>query len=403
MIDWTVLEKNGNVHKIPLPTYPFDRKSYWISPSRSDAIVHDDLQRSPAASKPNEHINDIIEARSDLELQIADIYRRLLGVPRIDIRDEFFDIGGDSFLATQLLAELSNTCVTDLSLADLFENPSVEALAGRVERGGGKLRSSILPLNAGSGDRLVYFVVGIQLYKALANELEDIASCYGVYLPVEETLLKAGVTSGEWSAEILASAYCEEIIKHSKGRPLSLIGVSFGGVVAYEIARKLAAEGRKVPLLVMLDSLLPSGTSRNYLRWIQGNLKSFMRHGTKSIARKIAQRFKNEKPKSVLSEDRGASLNMPDQRLIVYANAVQKFEETSMNKSYGGRVLLVRAEDVVKGHGVEVDVFYGWKKNVEGELNVVSVPGDHLGILRPPNVKQTASSIKSVLSDSRLL
>ena len=194
-LDGHALYRSETRRKISLPSCPFQRKKHWIGPPEEWIGPAADRPpvpgRAPAdpgtAGSPPA---DIRGPGNDLELQIAAIFCDLLGVRHVDVRNSFFDIGGDSLAAAQLLASISKTCHCSLSLADIFENPSIEALAKLIQQGGGKLRSTVLPLNDGQGEHLLYFVVGINIYHALAQHLRETARCYGTFLPVEEALFR---------------------------------------------------------------------------------------------------------------------------------------------------------------------------------------------------------------------
>jgi amino acid adenylation domain-containing protein len=70
--------------------------------------------------------------RNDTEAALAAIWQDLLGIERIGVNDNFFDLGGHSLLATQVMSRVRETLGVDLSLAALFETPTVGGLAGRV-------------------------------------------------------------------------------------------------------------------------------------------------------------------------------------------------------------------------------------------------------------------------------
>lgn len=404
-INLTACLRNEMSQKVALPTYPFKQTKHWITaskhkPSHLNAISQEYLSSTEIDTSETEALS-IVGARNDLELQVSEIFVDLLGCQKVDVRHSFFEMGGDSLLAVRLLGDLRRLCQTDVSLADVFEKPSVEELATLIEEGGGNIQSKILPLNKGNGHHHIYFVVGINIYKALAEELSSFANCYGVYLPIEAGLFTTDSDDAAWAVSDLASAYCEEISKHSNGEPISIVGISFGGVVAYEIARQLTKAGQTVHLLTMLDSLLPSGISHNHFKWGMAQTKNVITHGFGPVKKKVMDKFfaNFTKVKEVQSSDVYSDVEVPDQRMLVYSKAVDDYEETaaSSNPTYSGKTLLVQAEDVYKRPGDSFDSHYGWKKHVTGEFIVNSCPGDHLGILTQPLVKNTAHSIEAAL------
>lgn len=405
-INLTTCLRNESNRKVPLPTYPFKQIRHWITVTEHKPSHRDNTSQEFLSSTETDHLEvetqSILRARNDLEMQVSEIFVDLLGVQKIDVRHSFFDMGGDSLLAVRLLGDLRLLCeAEEITLADVFEKPSVEELATLIEKGGGRVQSKILPLNKGAGSQRIYFVVGIHIYRNLAEELSSIAKCYGVYLPIEVGLFGTDSDTSDWAVSDLATAYCEEISKHSNGEPISLVGISFGGVVAYEIARQLTQAGQTVQLLTMLDSLLPSGIRHSPFKWGVAQTKIAFKQGLGPIKEKVMGKVlkKIDKAKGSKASDAIFDAEIPDQRMFVYEKAVDQFEAAATRSKpiYSGKTLLIQAEDAVRRPGDSIDSHYGWKKHITGEFIVHSSPGDHLGILTPPNVKITADCIESVL------
>ena len=74
-----------------------------------------------------------VAPEGDLEETVAAIWQALLGVERIGVHDNFADLGGHSLLATQLSSRLRRALQVDLTIKDIFDNPTVAALASHVE------------------------------------------------------------------------------------------------------------------------------------------------------------------------------------------------------------------------------------------------------------------------------
>ena len=89
--------------------------------------------------------------RNSLEELLAEMVAGLLELPRVGIHDDFFDLGGHSLLATQLAARVRQVCDVELSLAELFEGPTVAQLAAHIDAAG--RGSELPPLEASPDDR----------------------------------------------------------------------------------------------------------------------------------------------------------------------------------------------------------------------------------------------------------
>ena len=87
----------------------------------------DNVRQKPAEA--------FVAPRDELELQLAKIWEKLLGVQNVGIKDNFFDLGGHSLLALRLLALMRKKFRNDLPLAILFQAPTVEQLAKIVSEG----------------------------------------------------------------------------------------------------------------------------------------------------------------------------------------------------------------------------------------------------------------------------
>jgi phthiocerol/phenolphthiocerol synthesis type-I polyketide synthase E len=122
--------------RIPLPTYPFERHRYWIEPSGIEPGGTEPLAATaPAAqtlhARPALAIA-FVAPRSEGEERVAAIWREVLGLAKVGVHDSFLELGGDSLLATRLMARLREELGVDLAMDRLFEQPTVAAVAAAV-------------------------------------------------------------------------------------------------------------------------------------------------------------------------------------------------------------------------------------------------------------------------------
>lgn len=108
----------------------------------SVVVVLDDLPRTPNG-KTNRNALPIpaqgptslapyVPPRGDIEQAVADIWVEVLGVERVGIHDDFFDLGGHSLRITQVVSRVRDAFNVELSLSDLYSNPTVEATADTI-------------------------------------------------------------------------------------------------------------------------------------------------------------------------------------------------------------------------------------------------------------------------------
>jgi acyl transferase domain-containing protein len=121
--------------RIPLPTYPFERHRYWIEPGGIEPGGIEPL----AAAAPAQTLHArpplataFVAPRGEGEERVAAVWREVLGLAEVGVHDSFLELGGDSLLATRLMARLREELGVDLAMDRLFEQPTVAAVAAAV-------------------------------------------------------------------------------------------------------------------------------------------------------------------------------------------------------------------------------------------------------------------------------
>jgi amino acid adenylation domain-containing protein len=318
---------------------------------------------------------ETIAPRDDTELKVAEIFARLLGLPSVSVRQSFFDAGGHSLLAVRVTREVNAAFGTTLSLGVMFEHPTVEGLAQAIRDGGGSLGSAVLPLHAGSDAQPIYFICGIQLYQQLARSIGPRHASYGLYVAAEEAFMQEGADLRTLSIAGLAEAYTGAIVAHRPEGPLALAGVSFGGLLAFEVARQLRAQGREVVSLTLLDTVLPFALRRNWPAWLAYRMRLARREGPAKAVQRLMGKLRpaQAKPSPVRRDDHLW-------RLLNSEVVTRYFAESP---TYDGPTLIIRAalQDEVDAC-FEVDDTLGFGGVLRGDVQTTSAAGDHLGILK---------------------
>ncbi|GGT00027.1 non-ribosomal peptide synthetase [Streptomyces cinerochromogenes] len=191
--------------------------------------------------------------RDHIELALYRIWKRLLLHPGIGVRDDFFDLGGTSISAIRLAHAVRETFGVPLPVRDIMLHPTIEALGGRLRQGAtARPPGSLIAFREGDGSRHVVCVHpggGTAFcYLPLARALPEDYGVYGIQSP--------GLNPGESflpSVEAMADDYLR-LIEPLLGGPLVLTGLSFGGLVAHEMGRRLAEAGHTDLSVVLLDT-----------------------------------------------------------------------------------------------------------------------------------------------------
>lgn len=134
-IDWNIYYQNEKRKRVPLPTYSFERKSYWIDSEirASDHVDQEvqnkikDTQIKRYHKRPDLDV-EYMAPISDTQRMIVDQLQELLGIEPIGIQDNFFDLGGNSLIALQILTRIGEIYNVRLSMDAIFRNPTVEGL-----------------------------------------------------------------------------------------------------------------------------------------------------------------------------------------------------------------------------------------------------------------------------------
>jgi acyl transferase domain-containing protein len=123
--------------RISLPTYPFARHRYWIEPGEPLAAVGEGVVSERTAPAQTLHARPelataYVAPRGELEERVAALWREVLGLADLGVHDSFLELGGDSLLATRLMARLREEFAVELSMERLFESPTVAGVAAAV-------------------------------------------------------------------------------------------------------------------------------------------------------------------------------------------------------------------------------------------------------------------------------
>ncbi|MFL0810907.1 MAG: amino acid adenylation domain-containing protein [Agarilytica sp.] len=350
-----------------------------------------------------------IAPETEIEKKIAHVWSDALGVENVSVEDNFFDVGGNSLLAVKVVLGINQVCQSDLSMSVIFETPTVKKLAKRIEENSdGASDASIIQLKQGLGAPL-YCICGIHMYQALADALDAPNPVYGVFLKQEtEMWQNTDETQRLPTVQALASDYVDAIVGHYSEGPYQLAGISFGGVLAYEMAQQLRAKGKVVSLLSLFDSVLPSAITRKLSLLIAHHMRELRVQGCRYIF-KAGLRLLAHLPFMSGAQKRklksaGGREGLPQDDAIafrrkMYTNAMSLYDHVI--KPYPDRVVFFRADDRTKElAGCELMSCCGWSR-VISDIELHDIRGDHIGILQQPNVEMLARVLSEKLKENQ--
>lgn len=197
-------------------------------------------------------------ARDSVEATLTGVFESVLEIRQIDLDADFFQLGGSSLKAAILVNKVNALFDRQLPVRTLFECPTVSALANliRAEPSTRRQYDPVVPLKRGDGGPPLFCVAPVGgscfRYVALADHLPASIPVYG--------LQAYGLEDGEvplGNVTSIARSYLEAIRRIQPAGPYRLLGWSFGGLVAFDIARLLLETSETVDLLAVLDTPVP--------------------------------------------------------------------------------------------------------------------------------------------------
>lgn len=357
VVDSLPLSPNGKLDRLALAQLPWQ------------------LQTSPSPHKPGVKLNRI-------EQQIAVAFATALGVANCGLDDDFFDMGGHSLLAVQVAEELRNVLGLSVSAGALFEAPTVRKLVEHLTSFEESSHRPIL-LTRTPADRKLFLIAGVHIYRELAKRLEGKYSVFGVYAGAELNLFDENAKAAP--VPELARKYIEVIQREQSAGEYYIAGMSFGGIVAYEVACQLKAMGSRVKFIGMFDAMLPG-------HGLMGQLDR-------------ARRFSRLKPKTAVNLLVSKAKDRLNARRAEYrAHAEGQLAQMELFREDSYRESALAYAPMVADIGIPVtlivagkrlaeepisDPLCGWSRTVSS-LNAERVDADHLGLLQEPGVGEVA-------------
>ncbi|MBB5395405.1 amino acid adenylation domain-containing protein [Mucilaginibacter sp. AK015] len=352
--------------------------------------------------------NHYVAPRTNVEKLVADIWKEFLGIEQVGIYDNFFELGGHSLIAVQVMAKIEKETGKRMPLAILFENSTVEKLSLMLEMDGRSVTwDSLVPIKPTGSKVPIYIVHGaglnVLLFNALAKHMDADQPVYGLQAKglngVDEPLNRM---------EDIAAHYISAIRAHNPNGPYALAGYSFGGIIAYEMARQLEALNKEVRMLAMFDTY--AYRTPYYDPWLVKYVKRGLYFGRKawhSITFKDG--FTKTLKKRATAIERGATRllwklkfgkKQEQTGFFGYANKIDEMNNIAQKhykiQPYDISIELFRAEE--RSFYLDDYEYMGWKPYALKGVNIHKVPGEHNTIFKEPNDKIFAKILQDCLN-----
>jgi amino acid adenylation domain-containing protein len=343
--------------------------------------------------------------RTAMEKLVATAWQECLGVEQVGIFDDFFHLGGHSLVAVRVMARLAEKTGRRVPLATLFEHPTVEKLALALEPDSQLISwDALVPIKPHGTKTPLYIVHGagmnVLIYNALSRQMDADQPVYGL-----QAKGLNGIDEPSESVEAMSADYVAAITAVNPHGPYALAGYSFGGVIAFEMARQLLATGREVKFLGLFDTYAEQPDYHD--PWL---LKHF-RHGLyvlKNIAYKCWLLRKH--PKAVLGL-RLQSMRRATVGKLKYSKGEQ-YELINGHSYRLGQVQEVAQRNYrLTPQLVQVHLFrcterlyyvsdakyLGWREFALNGVQVHDMPGNHFNLFAPPHDAVCARVLQAAL------
>jgi amino acid adenylation domain-containing protein len=359
-----------------------------------------DRQALPVPEYSRQAALELVTARDDIEQQLTVIWEKVLGVSPIGITDNFFELGGHSLIAVKLFVEIEQVWQQNLPLATLFQKQTIVELATVLrQQEWAAPWSSLVQIQVGDPQHPPLFCIhpvggNVLEYYTLAGYLGQEQPVYGL-----QSRGLDGKTEPCDRIEDMAYHYIQEMQTVQPQGPYFLTGYSFGGLVAYEIARQLVAAGQPVGLLALLDSSAPGLPPRRpgLIQAVGIHLQNLCQlqwpERVSYVGDRLAYRLNQGDEKDFLANNLYKLEDLTPQ-LINVLNANLDAGEHYTAKAYPGKVTLFRCRVQDLEHYLHPE--FGWPTLVQ-ELEIHPIPGPHFSMLKEPRIQFLAQELKSCL------
>lgn len=401
-----------------------------------------------------------VAPRTPTEKKVATIWADLLGLEQVGVRDSFFEVGGHSLLAIQLMVRLHQAFRVEAPLRRFFENPTVAGVAKAIDglrqgQNGQQAASDLLVAAEATESFLPSVLVPIQPhgtkpplfcihpaggvvfpYYTLAAYLGAEQPLYGVQDPSFES-------KGESCTRVedMAAQYVEALQVAQPDGAYRLLGWSFGGVVAFEMAQQLHRQGQEVALLAMIDTEAPvsgkpiprslSSSLKSLLERLgvylsaAGNSLPYLRDAAYLLASSAMRRRDRTAEKPTLVEYlrwawtaalRSYFLKQADmaqvvpqdshlldvrlptvRRVLQLVTVHQQVSRKYVPQIYPGHITLFRSSQQPSWKQSYQDPSLGWDELATQGVDVSTMPGNHIVLLSEPYIRNFAQELQVCL------
>jgi thioesterase domain-containing protein len=323
---------------------------------------------------------------------LCQTFAAVLGVDQVGPEDNFFALGGHSLLAIRLVSRIRVVLDAEIPIRAVFEAPTPAALAGLLDLPSiGDGLSVLLPIRT-HGSQLPFFCIHPSIglswcYLPLSRYAPEAYPLYG--------LQARGLNGAEQpprSIQRMAADYIEQMRSVQETGPYHLLGWSFGGIVAHEMAVQLQASGEQVAALVIMDAYPRATVTEPAAAGdVRGRFSTADRPGNDGHGDAGPDRVPPSLTERIRREQGGVFAVVPEEEL----RAIQRIIENNvrLNRShkprkFAGNILLLVAAETAPSNPI-----MKWEPYVSGKIQESRLPCAHLDMARHDMLARAWESI----------
>lgn len=320
------------------------------------------------------------------------MWQGLLGHSRVGLDDCFFELGGDSLGAMQLVAHVERRWNVRVELSQLLTSPTIRSL-GRLLSGppAESQHRCLVPIQP-QGTKPPLFCVhpgggNVVCYLPLARELGADQPLYA--------FRALGVEAGETpmkTVEEMAAEYVRQMRSVQPVGPYAIAGWSFGGIVSYEMAQQLRRAGEELSFVGVIDG--SPIYSIAVLREIFPDSQIPITQMNEQLIDQYFEPFYNSAADAMLVP-RGASREHTYRVLRLFASTMRAAVDYRA-KPLDTKMTLIVAEQKIGN--TKYGPFRDWSRSCE-TIELHHVPGNHVDMMQSPHVSELAGKLTELLGN----
>ncbi len=362
------------------------------------------LPRSVAAVDQAISDRSVNRAPTETEEKLIRIWRDVLHTGTIQIDDDFFELGGNSFLVVRALSRIQKELGQKLPVGMFFAAPTIAKLGMLLDAGDHTVHAGIgpehvLPMQPKGEGVPLFLAPGAEGHALVFRELAE-------WLGEERPIYGLQFTEVAPSPDIapnmhdIAARMIEQMRRVQPRGPYLLAGYSFGGTLAYEMAQQLVAAGHQVDLVALFDSFPPGVVrAKSPLRRLPVHVGHLLLDGPGGARRHlglVAQRIR-QRIRTLIKRPEPIAPHPADALRAACSDAYRSYRPPK----YPGDIVLFCAIQRDRWMDFSVaDYLNGWSGLVGGEITVYNVSATHSTIFDPANLNELAQQIKQCLQRS---